>query len=112
MYRDYSVVSPSLSGILSHDSLQYDGLVRPVEIAEIFDRPSSAHTRYVAGSEDVEKARVVERYFFDLYGVLIKKLSNYAIVSEPSPDESVKIVAMVQELIRVKAYLAQANPRQ
>ena len=39
MLRDYSITSPSLDGILQHESIVYEGIKRPTEIIRAFDRP-------------------------------------------------------------------------
>ncbi|MFA6404768.1 MAG: hypothetical protein WCW03_02100 [Candidatus Paceibacterota bacterium] len=101
MVGNYNIVSPSLDGILSHESVVYDGLKRPLEIVRIFDRPEWCNR------EKLPERHIIEDYFHDLYGVLIKKISQFSIDASPSSDEAVKLQAMLQEFTKVKKLLAQ-----
>lgn len=103
MIRDYSLTSPSLEGILLHESVSYEGLKRPVLLNRIFDKPSGMR---VINPDEMENKKIIEDYFRDLYGVLVKKLSQFVIDSETNIEESVKITAMLHELIKVKKLLA------
>lgn len=114
MNRDYRIVSPCLDGVLCHESVVYDGLKRPPEIARIFDRPSQNSN--AAGSAaspidltDVERRKRIEEYFHDLYGILMKKLSQFAVESDPPEEDSVKLIAMLQELVKVKRLLGRGT---
>ena len=102
MIRDYQIVSPSLDGILQHESLVYEGFKRPIEVARIFDRPAGPRTEEAA---DPEKQKIIGQYFHDLYELLMKKLSEFAVEAEPSSDEAVKLQALLQELIKIKGLL-------
>lgn len=104
MNRDYTLTSPSLYGVLKHETVVYEGLKRPVEIAQIFDRPSGS--RYVKIS-DPAKHKIIVEYFHDLYGIFMKKLSHFVVELEADPDESLKLQAMLQELIKVKKLMLQ-----
>jgi hypothetical protein len=110
--RDYQIASPSLEGVLNHDSLLYEGVRRPIEILRILDGPVSkgrskegklaAHR----GSELSEaELRVLQEYFYDLYGVFMKKLSHFLVESDISSDDSVKLQALLQEMIRVRKWV-------
>lgn len=103
MIRDYQIVSPSLDGVLRHDSVIYDGVKRPIEITKILDK-SSLH-RSFNHSYTLENCKVVEDYLRDLYGILIKRISGFVMDSNPPPDEAVKLQAMLQELIKMKKIL-------
>ena len=104
MIRDYQIVSPSLDGILRHDSIVYDGLMRPLEITRILDR-SETYRAIDYGDINIEDRKRIEDYFHDLYGIIVKRISEFVMKSEPSPDEAVKLQAMLQELIKVKKLL-------
>ena len=107
MIKDYQIVSPSLGGILSHESIVYEGLKRPPEIAEIFDRPAlQASVDQSLEPDTAERRKMIEEYFHDLYGILMKRISQFAIESEPSADESVRLIAMLQEFVKVKGLMA------
>jgi hypothetical protein len=100
MIRDYMVVSPSLDGVLRHDSVIYEGLRRPAEILRILDGPSSK------GSEGrpltKEELEILSGYFNDLYGVFLKKLALFAMSASVSAGESLKLQALFQEILKIK----------
>jgi hypothetical protein len=102
MNREYGLVTPSLDGIICHESIEYEGLRRPPEINRIFDRPK----RLI---ESPENRKMIEQYFHDLYEVFIKKISQFIVEAEPLSKESVKLMAMLQELIKIKKLLAAAK---
>ncbi|MFA6459181.1 MAG: hypothetical protein WCV79_02160 [Candidatus Paceibacterota bacterium] len=102
MTRDYGLTSPSLNGILSHDSITYGGLKRPIIVNRIFDMPSGGSS---IDLKQAENKRVIEEYFGDLYGVLMKKLSHFYLESNPTEEDSVRLTAMLHELIKVKKLL-------
>jgi hypothetical protein len=102
MIRDYSFTSPSLDGILSHDSIVYEGLERPNEIIRAFDRPRDPLS---ADRTSPEQRQILQEYFNDLYGLFMRKMSQFVVESDISPDFELKIQAMLQELIKVKKLL-------
>ena len=95
---------PSLDGILSHESLVYEGVERPIEILRAFDSPA-ADSKI---SHPAHEGKVLERYFYDLYGVFMKRLSQFVLESEPSDIETVNLQAMLQEMIKVKKLRSRA----
>ena len=116
--RDYQIASPSLEGVLNHDSLLYDGIRRPVEILRILDGPASKGRdsdevieakkragKYSGLSETEYK--VLQEYFYDLYGVFMKRLSHFLVEANISSDDGVKLQAMLQEMIRVKKWVTE-----
>ncbi len=131
--RDYQIASPSLEGVLNHDSLLYDGIKRPMEILRILDGPSSkgresaarSKKREVLGKDDGEirvvgpgrrkigknallsetDFKVLQEYFYDLYGVFMKRLSHFLVEADVSSDDSIKLQAMLQEMIRVRNWI-------
>ena len=110
MIRDYMITSPSLDGILSHDSIVYEGLERPIEIIRAFDcpkayPPNSSSDSLSASKTTPEQRQILQDYFNDLYGLFMRKVSQFIVESEISPDFEVKILAMLQELIKVKKLL-------
>ena len=96
------MTSPSLDGILSHESVYYEGVKRPALINRIFDKPPGCRA---IDPGDLDNRKVIEGYFNDLYGILMKNLSQFAIECDPAPDESVRLVAMLQEFIKVKGLM-------
>ena len=96
--RDYMLVSPSLDGVLRHDSVAYEGLNRPSDVLRVFDSPASELGK--VPTEDEHK--VLEQYFHDLYGVFMKKLSHLIVETDIDAVDTVKLQAMLQEMIKVK----------
>ncbi len=98
MTRSYGLLMPSLDGVLSHESLVYEGVERPIESCALSTaRPPPRRPR-----TRPTKAKILERYFYDLYGVFMKRLSQFVLESEPSDIETVNLQAMLQEMIKVK----------
>ena len=113
MLRDYSITSPSLDGILQHESIIYEGIKRPTEIIRAFDRPrSDKPTGDKPASDqihdlcDPENRKILNNYWNDLYGLFMRKLSQFITEAEVKPDEEVRLQAILQELIKVKGLLA------
>lgn len=102
----YSVyVSPSLDGILTHESLMYEGIRQPTEILRACDGGS----RSKDPGKRLQEEKVLEQYFYDLYSVFIKKLSSFALAGVYDNAESVKIQAMLQEIMKVKKLIARGS---
>ncbi|MCX6715434.1 MAG: hypothetical protein NT077_00240 [Candidatus Taylorbacteria bacterium] len=102
MNRDYAFVSPSLEGVLSHESLVYEGIRRPVEILRALDGPAADSV----SPKKPHHNKVLERYFYDLYGVFMKKFSGFVLESTISIPETVRLQAMLQEMIKIKKLMA------
>lgn len=105
MNRTYSVVSPSLRDVLSHAALAYEGIDKPLAILRVLDGPASRGSVSETVSErrcSGEEAKVLETYFLDLLGIFMKKLSHLVVDTDISHDESIKMQAMLQEMIKVK----------
>ncbi len=102
MLRDYSITSPSLDGVLRHDSLVYEGLERPTDIIRAFDRPAGNR---MPDLDNPENRKILEDYFNDLYGLYMRKMSQFIAEAQTEPDTEVKLQAMLQELIKVKRLL-------
>ena len=107
MLRDYQIKSPSLEGILHHASVSYDGIERPTELLRALDGPAAK------GNSDKEKMpptqkeqKVLEEYFHDLYGIFMKRLSFFVVESESSDEDTLKLQAMLQEMVKIKKLMA------
>ena len=132
--RDYQIASPSLEGVLNHDSLLYEGVKRPLEILRILDGPASkgresdakskkisisdggeplelvvgmVPKRKIGSSSELSESefKILQEYFYDLYGVFMKKLSYFLVESSFESDDSVKLQAMLQEMIKVRRWV-------
>lgn len=98
MTQSYGLIMPSLDGVLSHESLVYEGIERPIEILRAFDSPA-ADSKV---SHPAHESKILERYFYDIYGVFMKRLSQFVLESKPSDVETLDLQAMLQEMIKVK----------
>lgn len=98
--RDYQFVSPSLDGIIQHGSIVYEGVCRPEILTRVMDR------RFGQTVTDETERKVLEQYQNDIYAVFMKKLTTFMVATTPEHDESVKIQALLQELIKVKRLIA------
>lgn len=105
--RDYQLVSPSLDGILRHESISYEGLNRPTELIRAFDNPVRGK---VEAKHTQEEQKIIEQYFHDLYGVFIKKLSSFILEYSQQSGEGLKLQAMLQELIKIHRLIGEMHP--
>ena len=93
--KDYVLVSPSLDGLLSEDSLYFEGISRPAAFYALRDTPAG-----------VGDPVVLEHYWNDVYNLFLRKISSFAASDGADVEESVKLQALLQELIKVKGLLA------
>ena len=99
MQRDYMLVSPSLDGVLNHDSLTYEGVKRPFEVKRILDS-SSRHLDGRGFSE--EELLSLLAYIDDLYKIFSKKFSEFLMSSQYRPEEVLKLQALFQEILKMR----------
>lgn len=91
----YSIIAPSLIGVLSDDHLYFEGLKRPSEMYAIRD----------GGEVPGSSVDVLEKYFNDVYNLFLRKLSSFASSDHATSEETMKIQALLQELIKVKGLI-------
>lgn len=91
----YSTVSPSIIGVLSDDNLYFDGLNRPAEVYVIRD----------GGDVTGNTIDVLEKYFNDVYNLFLRKLSAFASLDHASIEDTTKLQALLQELIKVRGLI-------
>lgn len=91
----YNTILPSLDGVLSDDQLYFEGIKRPVVINKIRD----------GGDSDRNNIDVLEKYFNDVYNLLLRKLSIFSTLEHSTDEDITKLLALLQELIKVKALL-------
>lgn len=112
--RDYQITSPSLEGVLNHSSLLYEGITRPLELLRALDGPSAKGinkdnpTRFDRDI-NVDEQQILYKYFNDLYGIFMKKLSFFVVEDFSNSDEIVKLQAMLQEMIKVKRLIGKRS---
>jgi len=113
--RDYQIASPSLEGVLNHSSVMYEGLERPLALLRILDGPAAkgrlSELRIASGlplghSLSEKEKHILEDYFHDLHSIFMKKLAYFIVESDIASDETVKLQAMLQEMIKVKRLMS------
>lgn len=97
--RDYQLISPSLEGVLNHYSVTYQGVKRPIEVLRALDGPARRDSRqpYTA-----EEQRILEEYFRDIHTVFLKQFSAFIVETHVTIDDTLRLQAMLQELVKVK----------
>lgn len=85
----------SIDGVLSDDLLYFEGIHRPTRISIIKDSVNITN----------ENLNLLEKYFDDIHNLFLKKLASFVICEEISNEESLKLQALLQELIKVKSLL-------
>jgi hypothetical protein len=102
-----------LDGILRHESIIYEGIARPTEIIRAFDRPKAKKGSDEAQDLDnPENRKVLSDYWNDLYGLFMRKLSQFIIEPQIEAESEVKLQAMLQELVKVKRLLAMPEKKE
>ncbi len=89
---------PIIQGILSDDFLYFEGVKRPNNIEMIKDGEIELH--------DVD---LLEKYFNDVYNLFLRKFASFAMFENISDEETIKMQALLQELIKVKGLIV--NPK-
>ena len=100
--RDYMIISPSVDGILAHDSILYGGIKRPTKLLRVYDSPAKVSLGKSGKNGDEQE---IERYFGDLYGVFMTRFSQFVVDREVADDDTITMQAMLQEMIKVKKIL-------
>src|SRR3989344_2322451 len=95
----YSIISPSLEGVLSDDYLYFEGTGRPEALFVIRD----------GGTPSGENILILERYFNDIYNLFLRKLANFSSTEPTEAQDSLKLQALLQELIKVKSLIENAS---
>ncbi len=85
-------ISPSINGILSDDFLYFEGINRPAEFYCLRD----------GGQISDNNIDLLEKYFNDIYNLFLRKLSSFAMFENVDDENTIKLQALLQELIKVK----------
>ncbi len=97
--KTYSIISPSVDGVLSDDNLYFEGVSRPPAIYAIRDQESDVD----------DHLEVLVKYFHDVYNLFLRKLSAFAMFESANDEEIIKMQALLQELIKVKKLIEKAT---
>lgn len=96
--KKYTTISSTLTGILSDDHLYFEGISRPSQVYAIRDNSISPD----------DNINVLEKYFNDIYNLFLRKLSSFAMFEVTDDEDSMKMQALLQELIKVKKMIEHA----
>lgn len=88
----YTTTPPSLDGIIADDPMYFEGIERPQALYMLRDG-------HVASPDSLE---LLEKYFHDLHTLFLRKLSAFVAFDKVGEEDSLKIQALLQELIKVK----------
>ncbi len=94
-------ISPSLSGVLSDDYLYFEGVRRPESFFMLRDGGEK-----IIETEDIV---VLERYWNDMYNLFLRKLTQFAGSNPINDEESLKLQALLEEMIKVKKLIENAS---
>lgn len=89
---------PNIYGILSDDHLFFEGVNRPSQIYNIHDE--------INGKDNIV---ILEKYINDLYNLFLRKISNYITIQSVTSEDSIKLQALLQEIIKVKDLIEKAS---
>ncbi|MES3031590.1 MAG: hypothetical protein V4697_04250 [Patescibacteria group bacterium] len=92
----YTTTSPALEGIIADDPMYFEGV----------ERPSALYTIRDGGRTSEDTIEVLSQYFHDLHMLFLKKLSVFVSFENASGEEdSLKLQALFQELVKVKGLI-------
>ncbi len=89
---------PNIYGILSDDHMFFEGVNRPSEIYSIRD-----------GINEKDNILILEKYLNDLYNLFLRKISTYVTIQTNIVEDSIKLQALLQEIIKVKDLIEKAS---
>jgi hypothetical protein len=101
MKKVYSI-TPSIHGVLSDDELYFEGIKKPSAFYSMRDQETQSE----------ENIEILEKYFNDLYNLFLKKLSAFAMDEVTSDEQTLKLQALLQEMIKVKKLIEAASKAQ
>ncbi len=81
---------------MSDDYLYFEGYARPASLFTLHDKSKDEK---ISKKEDIV---ILDKYFNDLYNLFLRKLTTFAGNNPTSDEESVKLQALLQELIKVR----------
>lgn len=84
-------LTTTLTGVLTDDYLYFEGI----------PRPQSFHS-FEDGKLNPREVHELEQYWSDLYNLFLRKLTLFAGSAPVREEESLKLQALLQELIKVK----------
>jgi hypothetical protein len=89
-----------------------EGLALPPAIARIrthaANRPRQIYNIHdeINGKDNIV---ILEKYINDLYNLFLRKISNYITIQSVTSEDSIKLQALLQEIIKVKDLIEKAS---
>jgi hypothetical protein len=90
--KNYAITQPYINGLLSDDFLYFEGVHRPLEVYTLRD----------GGTYDTNTADILEKYLNDIYNLFLRKISLFVTDDYSTDEDTTKLQALLQELIKVK----------
>ena len=100
--KTYNIISPSLEGLLIDDELYFEGMRRPREFFILRENVIRKDTI------DSDSLDILEKYINDIHNLFLKKLSFFITEESVPVEESLKLQALLQEIVKVKDLIRQA----
>jgi hypothetical protein len=94
---------PNLSGVLTDDYLYFEGTYRPQSFFTLRDG------LYEGKGQSLQALKELEQYWNDVYNLFLRKLTLFAGSVRASDEETLKLQALLQELIKVKGVIENAS---
>ncbi len=93
----YTITSPSIEGVISDDCLYFEGIRRPPAFFTVRDSGTVGRGNII----------ILEQYLDDIHQLFMKKLGDF-IDNNIDNAESLKLQALLQEMIKVKDLIENA----
>lgn len=101
---DYQITTPAIDGLVTNEYLEYEGIVRPWRALSVCDGNDGIKCGR-EGGEYIAGIATLERYLSDIQGLISKKIYDFGTSADFSNTEGMRLIALVQELIKVKRIL-------
>ena len=99
----YSITSPSIGALLSDDNLYFEGIKRPLISFGLGENLNATATNAH------ENIAILERYFSDIHNLFLKKFADFSSSESTSNETTIKLQALLQEMIKVKGLIEAAS---
>lgn len=104
--KTYTLASPSLEGLLTDDHFYFEGIERPLELFFFRDNAFSNIDPHKSKTETIE---VLDKYLTDIYDLFLKKLISFRAEEQATTENSVKLQALLQEIVKTKQLIKEVS---
>jgi hypothetical protein len=94
----YSIISPSLEGVICDDRMYFEGILKPQEFFILRD----------GGNITENGIEILEAYFNDIHSLFLKKLEDFSL-GFCDDENTLKLQALLQEMIKVRKLIENAD---